>query len=266
MLGVVGLALVVMLFFGSVGAVGSRLRGATGETRMRLLWLIWGAVAVPLGLMLAWANHFLLGDHDWLTDAALLAVSVALPTTIAVAILRHQLLTSGWCSRTLTYGVLVVGVVALYALLLLAAEQMGGSGTAGGLLAVAVVAVTVHPAYSWLRRRIERFVYGYRSEPYRALRLLADRTEAAGPEGLGASITEVVAEALRVDQVWVDTSGAAGDDRVVRVPLVHRGESLGDLVVEVPPGRQLSASDLSLLHDLARSRRPCPRRSRGASP
>ena len=252
-LGVVGLALVVLLFFGSVVAVGRRLRGATGEARMRLLWLIWGAVAVPVGLLVAWTNHFFLGDHDWLTDIALLGVSVALPSAIAVAILRHQLFDIRVVlSRTLTYGALVVGVVALYAVLLLAAEQLGGSGTAGGLLAVAVVAVTVHPAYSWLRRRIERSVYGYRSEPDRALRLLADRAEAAAPEALSASITEVVAEALRVDHVRVDTGDATRDDHVVRVPLVHRGESLGHLAVGVPPGRQLSPSDLSLLNDLAR--------------
>ena len=125
----------------------------------------------------------MLGDHDWLVDVALTGVSVALPITIAIAILRHRLFDiQVVLSRTLTYGALLVGVVGLYALLLLAAERMGGNGTAGGLLAVAVVAVAVHPAYSWLRRRIERWVYGYRAQPQQALRLLADRAEAADPD------------------------------------------------------------------------------------
>jgi signal transduction histidine kinase len=85
------------------------------------------------------------------------------------------------------------------------------------------------------------------------LRLLADRAEAAESEALTASITEAVAEALRVDRVWVKTGRADVDgDRVVRAPLVHRGERLGDLAVEVPAGRQLSPADVSLLHDLAR--------------
>jgi signal transduction histidine kinase len=147
-----------------------------------------------------------------------------------------------------------VGVVALYALLLLAAERVGGDGTAGGLLAVAVVAVTIQPASAWLRQRIERWVYGYRSEPHRAMRLLADRAEAAEAGALGPSITEAVAAALRVDHVWVDTGPVEGgdDERVVRAPLAHGGERLGDLAVEVPRGRQLSAADRSLLEDLAR--------------
>ncbi|GAB3786066.1 sensor histidine kinase [Nocardioides ungokensis] len=253
LLGSIGLALVVALFFGSAVAIRSRLRGSAGEVRVQLLWLVWGSLAVPIGLLVVWANHFVLGDHGWLTDLTLTLVGVWLPVTIAIAILRHRLFDiQVVLSRTLTYGSLVVGVVALYALLLLVAERLGGNSSAGGLVAVAVVAVAVQPAYSWLRQRVERWVYGYRSEPNRALRLLADRADAAGPESLGAAVTEAVAEALHVDRVRVVTGDEDADACVVRTPLVHRGEQLGDLAVEVPPGRRLSTADLSLLRDLAR--------------
>jgi signal transduction histidine kinase len=252
LLGVVGLLLVVLLFFGSAFAVHARLRMSSGEARLQLMWLVWGALAVPAGLLVLWANHFVLGNHEWLTTTTLTTVSVALPTTITIAILRHSLFDiRPVLSRTLTYGALVVGVVAAYALVLLAADRLGGSGGAGGLVAVAVVAVAVNPAHSWLRERIERWVYGYRSEPHQALRLLADRAEAAGPDALGDAITTAVSDALRVRRVWVDVGGA-DDEQVVRTALVHRGERLGDLAVEVPPGRPLSAADLSLLRDLAR--------------
>ena len=252
-LGLLGLTLVVLLFFGSAFAMRHRLAHVDGEERLQLLWPVWGAAAVPLGLLVLWANRFFLGDHEWLADAALAGISVALPITVAVAILRHHLFDIELVlSRTLTYGALVLGVSAVYALVLLAAERLTTSSTAGGLLAVVVVAVMVHPAYSWLRLRIERWVYGYRSEPHRALRLLADRADAADPAALSASITDAIAEALRLDHVWVDDGGAAVDNRVVRTPLVHRGERLGDLAAEVPAGRQLSAAELSLLHDLAR--------------
>lgn len=253
-IGSVGLLLVVGLFFGSVLAVRSRLKRTTGSARQRLLWLLWGALTAPLALLLEWADYFLLSGLEWLSYAALIVVSVALPTTIAIAILRHRLFDiQVVLSRTLTYGALVVGVVAVYALLLLAAKRLVGNSDAGGLVAVVVVAVAVHPAYSWLRRRIEVWVYGYRSDPQRALRLLGDRAESAQPDELTASITAAVAEALRVDRVRVEPSGVTPDgDHVVRTPLVHRGEPLGDLVLEVPPGRVLSPADLSLLHDLAR--------------
>lgn len=252
--GVIGLVLVVLLCFGSAFAVRARLKLATGEARLQLLWLVWGALAVPLGILAVWSNHFLPGDRGWLTDVTLIGVSVALPTAVAIAILRHRLFDIRVVlSRTLTHGALVSGVVALYALLLAVAEQLGGSGTVGGLLAVVVVAVAVHPAYSWLRQRIERWVYGYRAQPRQALRLLADRTDAAEPEALVASISEAVAEALRVSSAWVDTGTAGSDDgHIVRAPLEHRGQRLGDLAIEVPDGRQLTPADLALLRDLAR--------------
>ena len=252
-LGVIGLVLVVLLFFGSALAVRARWRASTGVVRAQLMWLLVGALVVPLGLIVVWANYFLLGQSEIITDLMLSAMSIALPTAIAIAILRHRLFDiQVVLSRGLTYGALTAAVVLLYALLLLGAERLGGSSTAGGLVAVAVVAVAVHPAYSWLRQRVERWVYGYRSQPHQALRMLADRAEAADSDALDAALTDAVGEALRVDRVWVEADTANEGDRVVRVPLNHRGEHLATLAVHLPPGRKLSTEDRSLLHDLAR--------------
>ncbi|MEZ5159188.1 MAG: sensor histidine kinase [Candidatus Nanopelagicales bacterium] len=253
LLGVVGLALVVLLFFGSGFAVRSRLQRSSGRTRLQLLWLVWGALAVPAGLLLLWADYFVLGGVEWLTNATLTGISIALPVTITVGILRYQLFDIRLVlSRTLTYGVLVLGVLTLYAGVLLAADWLGGNGRLGGLLAVAIVAVSVNPAHAWLIQRVERWVYGYRSQPGAALRLLADRAESADPGGVLEAVTDAVAQALRVPQVWVDTEGVDHAEGVERTPLVHRGERLGDLAVQVPAGRRLSPADRSLLQDLAR--------------
>jgi signal transduction histidine kinase len=137
--------------------------------------------------------------------------------------------------------------------LLVGAEQRLGNGTIGGAVAVVVVAVASAPLYTWVRRRAERWVYGYRSDPAEALRRLGARIESVDPLQLVETITAAVAEAVKVDRVWIDAGGsrpAAGPS--VRIPLVHRGASIGDLVVQVPSGRTLSAADLALLDDLAR--------------
>lgn len=246
-LGVIGLALTVLLIFGSAFAVRSRLRRSTGEERLQLLWLVWGALTLPIALLAGWAVHFAWGDSGQAVfDTALALSAVALPAAIGVAILRHRLFDIELVlSRTLTYVLLVVAVVATYAVLLLATDRVFGTSTVGGLLAVGVVAVAVHPAYSFLRRRIERWVYGLRSEPRAAIRLLADRADAADPEGLVDAVTTAVAEALRADQARIGPVGSG-------VPLVHRGERLGDLTVDLSQGRTLSAADRSLLDDLAR--------------
>lgn len=263
LLGLVGLVLVVALLSGSALAVRSRLRSASGDERLSLLWLVWGALTIPAGLLCVWADHFFLGGQAWFARAVLLAVSLALPSTIAASVLRHHLFDIRLLlSRTLTYAALVVGVAGLYAGILLVAGRLGSrwapaapsgdSVTVGGLVAVAVVAVTLNPAQSWLRRRVERWVYGYRSSPHQALRLLAERADAAERDALVPAVTTAVAEALEVERVWVDDGPIHQDERALRIPLEHRGDHVGDLAVEVPPGRRLTPADLALLRDLAR--------------
>lgn len=111
---------------------------------------------------------------------------------------------------------------------------------------------------------MKRWVYGDRSDPSAALRRLSDRLQdTLDPAQVVATVTTSVAEALRVDHVAVvlnpaaptappTSSGRPGRGSVVSVSLAYQGEPWGDLVAEVPPGRQLNAADRRLLDDLAR--------------
>jgi signal transduction histidine kinase len=183
---------------------------------------------------------------------ALGLVAVALPITIGIAILRYRLFDIRLVlSRTLTYLLLIAAIVAVYAGLLFLTDRLLSDRTAGGLVAVGVVAVAVHPAYLWLRRWSERWVYGLRSDPRTAIRLMGDRTDAADPDGIIAAVTDAVAVALKVDRVWVELPGP-GSDEALRTPMMHRGEQVGHLAVEVPPGRDFAEADRQLLADLAR--------------
>ncbi len=254
-LGVAGLVLTVLLFFGAMFAVRARLRRSSGDERLQLLWLVWGATSLPMALVLAWVGHFALDDNPLVIAVALAMAGVALPVTIGIAILRYRLFDIELVlSRTLTYGVLVAAVVLLYALLLFGSERLLGSSTAGGVLAVSLVAVAVQPVYSTLRRCIERWVYGYRADPAAALRRLGASLESTDPLRVADTIAVSVADALKVQRVWVTApdDSAPGDPNIVRTPLVHQDDHLGDLVVDVPGGRRLSPADTALLRDLAR--------------
>jgi signal transduction histidine kinase len=251
--------LAVGLLLGSFVALSSRVRSSGGEDRVRLLWPLWGSLAVPAVLLFGWLNHFLLGDHELPFLIALGLLSVALPATIAISVLRHRLFDIELVlSRTLTYASLTLLVVGAYAALLALADRTWGDRSAGGLVAVGLVAVLVHPTYAWLRLRIERLVYGYRSDPAVALRRLGASVESADPLHVVDTITTSVAEALKVDNVWVDLTDEPprehhhGSELVLRVPLVHRGARVGDLVIDVPANRHLSRADTALLLDLAR--------------
>ena len=256
-LGTLGFVLVVASLIGTVVCTRARFRDATGDERLQLLWFSWAAVSIPATIACCWVDYAVTGEAGTITILAVCLLGSVIPVVIGIAILRTRLFDIELVlSRTLTYALLTVGVVGAYALGLWLTNRFVGNDTVGGLIAVGVVAVVIQPAHSWLRRRIESWVYGDRSDPGVALRRLADRVEGTtDPAGVIDSVTGSVVDALRVQRAWIERGtvpDSTDDDRVVRVPLVHRGERIGDLAVEVPRGRNLSAADVALLHDVAR--------------
>lgn len=252
--GVLGLIWVVAFFFGSVVSVLRRLHKSTGDDRLRLLWFLFGALSVPVALLLNWASYFLLDDPSPVAPFVGALVMCALPVAIGIAIVRTRLFDIELVlSRTLTYGVLTALVFGAYAGLLALTGSTFGNSNVGGIGAIAVVAVAAAPTQRWLRARIERWVYGYRSEPHRAIRMMSDRVDAADPLDLLPAITDTVTEALSVQRAWFEQDEpSTSATNVVRAPLVHQGTPLGSLAVEIPPGRSFSPDDTQLLHDLAR--------------
>lgn len=250
-----GMALVAASLVGAVVCARQRLRGANDLVRLQMLWFSWTALLLPLVLGLCFLEGAVAGSDGVATLVGVSALGLAIPALIGIAILRHHLFDIELVlSRTLIYASLTVAVIGVYALLLWGAELVSGNSTLGGLVAIGLVAVIVQPAHGWLRRHVDHWVYGDRHTPELALRRMSEGVEGA-PDAAGvlASVTEAVADALRVDRVWIEPDGpTAVDDTALRVPLVHRGVRLGDLAVSVPRGRTFSSADLSLLHDLAR--------------
>jgi two-component system NarL family sensor kinase len=253
-----GLALVAASLVGTVVCARQRLRGSSGDERLRLLWFAWAALSIPMMLGVCIVDNALTGETGVITVVGISILGSTIPIGIGIAILRFRLFDIELVlSRTLTYGGLTVVVIGTYGLVLWGARALFGPGSVAGFVGVAVVAVAVQPAHQFLRRRAEHWVYGDRSDPVAALRRLSDRVEqTADPALVVQSVTDSVVEALRLERAWIelarDDLPPRPGDRVVRIPLSHRGRRLGDLAVEVPPGHQLSAADTTLLHDLAR--------------
>jgi two-component system, NarL family, sensor kinase len=248
--GFTGLVLVGLSLVGAVGSMWQRLRRAEGVERLQVLWFTWAALSLPLGLGICIVS----GSEGLLTLVGVAVMGCVLPAAIGVAILRHRLFDIELVlSRTVVYAGLTVAVVAVYAAVLWLSELGIDNTPVAGLLGVGAVAVVVQPVHAALRSRVERWVYGDRHTPGLALLRLSTRVADADDAGVLTSVTGAVADALRVHRVWIEPPGQPVDDpTVVRVPLVHRGDVLGDLALSLPHGRTLSRADLTLLHDLAR--------------
>jgi signal transduction histidine kinase len=122
------------------------------------------------------------------------------------------------------------------------------------------VAVGIHPLRARLQKRVDRFVYGDRSDPYHALTRLTERLQSTlAPAQVVEAIVESVAEALRLPYVAIefDTDVAAAhgvplDRPTTRIPLTYQGETIAQLAIQMPPGREAAPADRRLLDELAR--------------
>jgi signal transduction histidine kinase len=257
-LGMLGLLSVLASLVGAVVSARQRLRKSTGQVRVQMLWFVWAALSIAAALLTCWVDYAVNGTSTSLTFFAVVVFGSTLPIAIGVAILRTNLFDIELVlSRTLTYGVLTALVIGVYAGTLEVVQRVFASTAAGGLLAVGIVAALIQPVHGRVRLRVERWVYGDRSDPTAALRRMTARVEGTTEPGdvIGA-LSESIADALKVDRVWVELARQAApvesDPATVRIALTHRSERLGDLLVAVPSGRQLSPADIRLLHDLAR--------------
>lgn len=248
----------------AAAAVRARFRASDGTTRLQLLWFANAALLIPAALIVCLLDVVIPGDTDFLTFAAVAVAGTAVPVCIGIAVLKHGL----WdielvLSRTLVYGTLTLGVVAVYFVLVAGVGSLIDSRSAAGLLAVALVAVGADPLRATLQRRVDRVVFGDRRTPYAALRRLTDRLQQTlAPGQVLQTVVDSVAEALRLPYVTIELDrdsgpevaaahGVHGRGELVAIPLTYQGEAVGDLVVQVPPGRDLARADRDLLSDLA---------------
>lgn len=252
---------------GAAFSLRARLKASTGEQRLQMLWLTWAAIWVPGTLTLCLFDGIVFGaegGEGLLTQVGLLAMATMMPLSIGIGILRYRLFDiEVVISRTLVYGTLTVIVAVVYAAIVAGFATVLGSTTAAGVLGAGAVAVMVQPIHARVQRRVDRWVFGDRSNPYAALlRLDARLQETKAPEEAVQAVVDSVAESLRLpwstvefdrdgEDMTISSSGERGSGTLERRELWYRGEPVGWLVVEVPRGRPLTESDRKLLDQLA---------------
>lgn len=203
--------------------VAARLRAATGVTRGRLLWLVWGelvavslaAVGLALSLLVDWPRWPFAG---WATALVLVPFAVLAgrsPRLVLAAdrVLVHTVVVAGLVGLT--------GVVYLFVVLGLGRTPVGDERTVLVLSigAAAVACVLAVP----VRRRLEEWanqrVYGDRRSPDEALRTFGGRMSRAVPmDELLLQLVETLRSTmhLSVAEIWTGTDGQLV--RAVSVP------------------------------------------------
>jgi signal transduction histidine kinase len=156
-----------------------------------------------------------------------------------------------WCillgCSSITLATTILATMAL-------AEGLGARAEERTWIAVAVAAGLTIPVVGLSRRAADRFVYGRRPSPLRALEELETRlAQLADPRGVPATILGAVTESLAVggarlivgDTVRAEGGTASSEEQF---PITYRDERLATLVVAPRPGETtLIARDRSVI-------------------
>jgi signal transduction histidine kinase len=259
----------------SVAAVVVRFARSVGEERLQLKWFAAAAVLVLVMFAVTfWLNSAVL---DALFNLAFLGLWVA----VAIAVLKYRLYDIDIViSKAVLYGSLAVFITAVYAALVVGVGTLAGGRDRPLLaaLAAAVVAVAFQPVRQWAGRLANRVVYGRRATPYQVLSDFARRIGGTySAEGVLPQMAQTVAAGTGAEQVMVwlrvddelrpeassDGSSRAGPlpvaghelprlpDADMSAPVVHQGELLGAISVQMPQDEPLRPAGQQLVADVA---------------
>lgn len=243
-----------------------RLRRARGIERQQLKYFAYSAgLLVAVGIPQSIPSNLGLAAPEWWNVLTLLLDGLIgmFPVTVGLAILRHRL----WdidilINRTLVYGALTGGIVALYILLVGALGTL--SQTSGNLLisllATGLIAILFQPFRDRLQRAVNRLTYGERDDPFALMTRLGQNLETSvAPDTALSSLVRKIAQALKLPYVAIETHESEGGgifaaygqapQQAERIPVVYQGERVGRLIVASrSPNEPLSTADLNMLH------------------
>jgi signal transduction histidine kinase len=247
-----GLGLLGMFatFVAAAVAVVSRFRGSEGELRSQMKWVAYAAALIPLAIVVGTIDS----GNGLATLLSLMAVLIAIPAAIGIAVLRYRLYEiDRLINATLVYGALTVLLAAAFV-----AVALGGGVLIGGGSAIPTAAATlgVTLAFRPLRTRVQTVVdRRFNRARYEGLqqvdRFLGDlHVGQAEPEGIGEVLAEAASDpSLRLffwlphDEAHADAAGRLVPELPAspagRTP-VRRGELQLGTVVHDPALRDRS--------------------------
>jgi hypothetical protein len=146
--------------------------------RQQLKWFLLAALVNAVAFVVA---PWLVGDAGWTVSNVAFAL---LPVAVGIAVLRYRLYEiDRIVSRTVSYGLLTAGLVALYLLLVAVLRPLLEPLTGNSSLAVAASTLAVAAVFNPARRRLQAAVDAEAYEEAARLRDLLRKKEATDESG-----------------------------------------------------------------------------------
>ena len=227
-------------------------------------WLALGVVAAVAGSVMAIAPVDDVPAVDIIGPLVLLATVPLLAVGAVIASVREDSTRLTVAShRFLEWSVLSAGVVLVYTTVVAGVGAILGSDAPAWLLVATTggLAVALEPARRWVRRLIDRAVYGERDDPLGLVReVMAEVTTTVDVDALLPSLATTVAEAFRLDFVAIDLRAGDGwrrlavygtrTEQVETRALTSGDGEIGSLTLGWRDGSALRTRDRAALDDI----------------
>jgi two-component system, NarL family, sensor kinase len=270
----IGFFLIVPALAASLVSFAIRFRRTQSLEREQMKWLLYALIFMVIGLILGSILWMAFPDSPATGELGIAIFSLTIlgvAVAASIAILRYRLYDINLViNRTLVYGILTVGVVSIYTLI------VGGLGSvfqAQGnpviaLFATGLVAVLFQPSRYRLQSGVDRLFYGQRDDPLAALSQLGNRLEAAiSPENVLPTLVETIAQTMKLSFVAIKLFSVNGFkvaaqygkpiSNATELQLTYRGEVVGQLLVGPrSAGESFNQSDRRLLENIAHQAGP----------
>ncbi|MFZ6005414.1 MAG: sensor histidine kinase [Actinomycetota bacterium] len=257
--------LLVVALVAQVDLVARVLRMSAADRRRHALFAVAIVLLSAPGLisfarLVGWLDGFDSPEAEFVP-------AMLLPLALGFGVLRHG--TLGFRAvvrRTAFYaGVTVLSAVLYFAVVGVFAVALQDGVGVGPVVATGLVAISLQPVRAAVQRVVDRWVFGDRDEPYRALAGLNRRLGGPDTHPL-AVVAEVVRSSLKLRAVsveWLAADGervvgahagdhSSGDEAARRLPVLFEGRQVAELVVHDAEGASSpNAAELRLLNDLA---------------
>ncbi len=251
--------LMILLVLAAGISLFVRFRRSTGRERAQLKWLALAGLAAVVYPFVCLTEILVTGETGQVSTVFGIATLMALPASVAIAMLRHDLYdVDRVIADTVTYAIVMVVLLGTYAVTALTLGLFLGRGSAtAAAAATAVCALALAPLRARLQRTVDRRLYPPRRAALLAIEDLQKRvhTEQGQPEELEKSLQTALRDpTLRVGLL---VPGAAGfidvEGRPVGttngVPVMLGGVQIGMLVGDSGPAvlRAVATSAASLV-------------------
>jgi signal transduction histidine kinase len=271
----VGLVAIPAALLASFTSLAIRFKNSRGDERLQLKWFVTAAalVAVTFSLNLLVGSGIL----NAMSSLSLIFLWVA----IVIAVLKYRLYEIDLViSKAVVFGSLIVFITLVYVALVVGVGTAVGNRRSALLsaIAAAVVALAFQPMRARGQRLANRVVFGKRATPYEVLSEFAERIAGAySSEEVLPQMARMIAGGTGADRalVWLrvgnelhaEASSKGRPEPAVlpveraelvilvegetTVPVLHQGELLGAISLQMPPNEPLSPAGERLVAHVA---------------